>query len=155
MERLAALRSALEGIQDAYTASGCSTDTPQLYAANSADAISDHAQLRALCVPAPCGKGEETVLDPTQRRTLETQEVRVVWDGLSDALEACSRQLCPWLSLEARFYKLLLYEQGDFFRRHVDSKRAPEHLLTLVVDCGFGPCDGGQVGGLAPPPGSP
>ena len=40
---------------------------------------------------------------------------------------------------QAHFYKLLVYEPGDFFRTHVDSKRAAEHLLTLVVDCGFGP----------------
>ena len=80
-------------------------------------------QLVAKCVQAPCGVGAETVVDTSIRRTLETQEVRVDWPGLQAALDECSRRLCPWLQLEARFYKVLVYQPGDFFRSHVDSKR--------------------------------
>ena len=106
--------------------------------------IGEH-ELKALCKQAPCGRGAKTVLDASIRKTLETQQVVVRWDGLAAVLADCARRLCPWLRLEAAFYKVLVYEAGDFFSVHVDSKRGPNHLLTLVVTCSGGPCDGGAV----------
>lgn len=101
--------------------------------------------LQKHCVQAPCGRGTETVVDLSVRKTLETADVTVDWPDLDRVLQTCASRLCPHLKLQARFYKLLLYQKGDFFYRHVDSKRDDNHLLTLVVNCSSAPCNGGQV----------
>ncbi|CAE7031971.1 unnamed protein product [Symbiodinium natans] len=102
------------------------------------------ADLRALCKQAPCGRGTETVLDLEVRRSKETQDVDVLWDDLGPVLSQARARLCPDVRLTGTLYKVLLYERGDFFQAHVDSKISDDHIMTLVVDCG-GPCEGGQL----------
>jgi len=64
---------------------------------------------------------------------------------LNAAVQQVREQLCPWIpQLRAEFYKVLVYRQGDFFECHRDSKKAEQHVATLVVDLGL-PCRGGQV----------
>ncbi|KAL1508311.1 hypothetical protein AB1Y20_004422 [Prymnesium parvum] len=146
---LAALRKALAAARDTCMVSGSSPHTPIVRPLPSsgtpAPPLSSYAAAASLCDASPLGQGEETVVDLSRRRSLETREVEVAWDGLPAALEASARALCPWLSLEARFHKLLVYGEGDFFASHVDARRGAEHVLTLAVDVGLATCDGGTL----------
>jgi hypothetical protein len=47
-------------------------------------------------------------------------------------------------SIDARLYKLLLYEQGGHFAAHQDTEKEPGMFGTLVVQL---PCAGGHEGG--------
>jgi hypothetical protein len=47
-------------------------------------------------------------------------------------------------SIDARLYKLLLYEQGGHFAAHQDTEKEPGMFGTLVVQL---PCAGGHQGG--------
>lgn len=58
--------------------------------------------------------------------------------GLSDSSSGDSP------SVEARLYKLLLYEQGGHFAAHQDTEKERGMVGTLVVQL---PCAGGHTGG--------
>ncbi|CAE7335434.1 unnamed protein product [Symbiodinium necroappetens] len=105
----------------------------------------DLAELKALCKQAPFGRGSETVVDQKIRRSMETQNVDVRWADLKLVLSKVRAELCPDVDLVAKLYKVLLYEPGDFFQPHVDSKVGDDHIMTLVVDCGAGDCKGGEL----------
>ncbi|CAE7423394.1 unnamed protein product, partial [Symbiodinium microadriaticum] len=105
----------------------------------------DLAELKALCKQAPFGRGSETVVDQKIRRSMETQNVDVRWADLKPVLSKVRAELCPDVDLVAKLYKVLLYEPGDFFQPHVDSKVGDDHIMTLVVDCGAGDCKGGEL----------
>ena len=57
-------------------------------------------------------------MDKSVRRVMETERIAVQWPGLPAALEQVQRELCPWLDLEAVLYKVLVYQEGDFFEWH-------------------------------------
>ncbi|CAK9046634.1 unnamed protein product [Durusdinium trenchii] len=139
--------SILEALPNPLFASGIAKNAPCLYTKGGVPLAlpEDLADLRALCKQAPCGRGTETVLDLEVRRSKETQDVDILWDDLGFVLSQARATLCPDVSLTAKVYKVLLYELGDFFQAHVDSKISDDHIMTLVVDCGAGPCDGGQL----------
>lgn len=42
-------------------------------------------------------------------------------------------------------YKMYIYQEGDFFKFHVDSKKGEDHVMTLVLDVFGGECEGGEV----------
>ncbi|CAK8988913.1 Fe2OG dioxygenase domain-containing protein [Durusdinium trenchii] len=139
--------SILEALPNPLFASGIAKNAPCLYTKGGVPLAlpEDLADLRALCKQAPCGRGTETVLDLEVRRSKETQDVDILWDDLGFVLSQARATLCPDVSLTAKVYKVLLYELGDFFQAHVDSKISDDHIMTLMVDCGAGPCDGGQL----------
>ena len=97
------------------------------------------------CTQAPVGRGTETVVDTSVRRVKETESIAVQWPGLPAALEQVQRELCPWLDLEAKLYKVLVYQEGDFFTWHLDSKKEQDHVMTMTVDCGAPNCKGGGI----------
>ena len=99
----------------------------------------------AACAQAPVGRGTETVVDTSVRRVMESERIAVQWPGLPAALEQVQLELCPWLDLEAKLYKVLVYRKGDFFTWHLDSKKEQDHVLTLTVDCGAPTCEGGGI----------
>ena len=99
----------------------------------------------AACAQAPVGRGTETVVDTSVRRVMESERIAVQWPGLPAALEQVQLELCPWLDLEAKLYKVLVYRKGDFFTWHLDSKKEQDHVLTLTVDCGAPACEGGGI----------
>ena len=142
-----------ERVPDVYMTHGTSQSPPPMLFTNDDKWITNACQLRPLCEQAKCGRGSETVLDLESRKTLETSSVKMEWPGLEEALRKSSAILMPGFQLAAHLYKVLLYQQGDFFRPHVDSRRDPRHMLTLVVDCGLPwiqgqehtGCDGGVL----------
>lgn len=113
-----------------------------------------------LCQQAPVGKGEFTVFDLDVRKVKQVKEnaILVSWEGMSEALSKTMNQLVGnsqsgELVLREEFHKLLIYEEGDFFEYHRDSKKSENHVFTLAVDCGYrvvnenevAVCEGGEV----------
>lgn len=101
------------------------------------------AQIMALIAAAeraPYGKGPETVLDRSVRDCWQidssvfqvggqgwTQSFKTIMADVSDGLG------CPSERLEARPYKLLVYEPGGFFTAHRDTEKEVGMIGTLVV----------------------
>jgi hypothetical protein len=97
-------------------------------------------QLKKLCVQAPYGKGEETVVDTSVRR---------VWRLTPDRFTLTNPDWQPFLQqtvatvqqglglekqkLDCHLYDLLLYEPGSFFLPHRDGEKLPRMVATLVL----------------------
>ena len=90
--------------------------------------------------PAPYGKGPETLIDTSVRDCLQIDQESVrlagaAWpETLAKILDRAASGLgCPAGRLEARLYKLLIYERGGFFAAHRDTEKAPGMIATLTV----------------------
>lgn len=109
-------------------------------------------RLVALSEEASFGKGNQTVMDPNVRRTLEIHpspdKCSVVWPGLDAVLSRASKALMQGRRLSGSLYKILVYREGDFFDWHWDAKHSNDHVLTLSVDLGIiggQDCQGGEL----------
>ena len=100
---------------------------------------------------APYGKGPETILDTSVRNCwqIDASKFQVGggrWDEtFGSILDSVAKGLgLPRECVEAQPYKLLVYEQGGFFRPHRDSEKAERMVATLVIGL---PCDsaGGEL----------
>ena len=101
------------------------------------------SQVRALVAGAeraPYGKGPDTLVDTSVRdcRQIGADRIRVggaAWaDTLGRILHAVGAGLgCPGGRLEARLYKLLIYEPGGFFSTHRDTEKADGMIATLSI----------------------
>ncbi|KAI0201670.1 hypothetical protein F4808DRAFT_469332 [Astrocystis sublimbata] len=100
-----------------------------------AELIKEHSR------QAPFGKGNETVVDLEVRRTWELSlhdNVRILnpaWSSFMQTLihELCEDKLGIVGSIEAHAHKLLLYEEGSFFKAHKDSQKEQGMVATLAV----------------------
>lgn len=98
-------------------------------------------KLRSVGRPSPFGLGEETLHDPAVRSSWEVAKSRVKiaarpWKRLlASYVQTLQRELglTDDCELEAVFDKLLIYEEGQFFKPHQDSEKADGMLGTLVV----------------------
>lgn len=88
---------------------------------------------------APYGKGKETIVDTTVRKTwqLPPEQVHISGKSWPSSFEAIladvKRQLgCQDISVEAELYKLLIYDRGSFFLPHRDSEKTAGMFGTLV-----------------------
>ena len=101
------------------------------------------AQARALidaAERAPYGKGPETLVDASVRdcRQIDADRVRLggrAWpETFARILDAAAAGLgCPSERLDARLYKLLVYEPGGFFLPHRDTEKADGMIATLSL----------------------
>lgn len=97
------------------------------------------AKLVARCRVAPYGKGTETLVDTRVRRTfeLDPEEFRLAdaWNSrIADVTRTVAEGLgLPADRLEARLYKLLVYEKGGFFLPHRDSEKHDRMVASLIV----------------------
>jgi hypothetical protein len=101
------------------------------------------AQIRhvlAQATRAPYGRGEETILDPTVRKTwqLTTDQVRIGGKSWETSFQHILEQVieglgCEGMKVAAEFYKLLVYDAGGFFKAHRDTEKAGGMFGTLVV----------------------
>ncbi|EHQ24500.1 2OG-Fe(II) oxygenase [Mucilaginibacter paludis] len=89
---------------------------------------------------APFGKGSETILDTNVRSAWEIDADQIVFSNSdwSKFIETLVEQVKPDLgisehSVSAHLYKLLIYEQGDFFLAHKDSEKEKGMFGTLIV----------------------
>lgn len=91
-------------------------------------------------VRAPYGRGGETLLDESVRKVwqLPPDKVRIggkAWaQSFQQILAAVRAGLgCADTAVTAEFYKLLVYEEGGFFKAHRDTEKAGGMFGTLVV----------------------
>ncbi|UGT61701.1 2OG-Fe(II) oxygenase [Nocardia asteroides] len=105
-------------------------------------------QLRALAAPAQFGRGEQTLLDPAVRDTWKVplDRVRVDGGGFAAVLDTVRAELGlpAGCALRAEPHSLLVYEPGQFFRRHRDSEKADGMIGTLVLTLPT-ECTGGEL----------
>ena len=91
---------------------------------------------------APFGRGAETVVDTSVRLCRQVEAADVELGGNWDAvIQNQAQRYCTTLGaqkkdeelVEARLYKLVLYEEGGFFKAHKDTEKEPGMFATLVV----------------------
>lgn len=92
---------------------------------------------------APFGKGSETIVDTSVRRTWEIDASQINvrhprWQAQHDAIlhDVCSQLGVPEGSanVHAELYKLLVYEEGAMFKPHKDTEKAPGMFGTMVSE---------------------
>ena len=89
---------------------------------------------------APFGRGKETILDESVRKVwqLPPEQVRLggkSWDKtFRQILSAATDGLgCAEAAVTAELYKLLIYEEGGFFKAHRDTEKTAGMFGTLIV----------------------
>jgi hypothetical protein len=96
-------------------------------------------RLVALANDAPYGRGEQTLIDREVRRTwqIDATRVRIGGRGWPETLAKLTAEAAEALgvngSIEADFYKLLVYDPGRFFVAHRDTEKAPGMFATMVL----------------------
>lgn len=92
-----------------------------------------------LCRVAPYGKGTRTLVDAKVRNALELDPKRFrlgdEWQvQVADTMRTVAGQLAlPADQLEARLYKLLVYQRGGFFLPHRDSEKQNRMVASLII----------------------
>ena len=96
--------------------------------------------LSAAAAPAPYGRGEQTLVDPSVRacRQIDAARLRVAGGAWRNTLEqivvrAATGLGCPPERTCAHLYKLLIYERGGFFAAHRDTEKEDGMVATLVL----------------------
>lgn len=96
-------------------------------------------RLVAVAERAPFGRGEATIVDTAVRRTWQIGAGRVRLGGRhwKSTLDGIVARVAAGFGLGdtivAELYKLLVYDEGSFFRSHRDTEKAPGMFATLVV----------------------
>ena len=100
-------------------------------------------QVRALIAaaePAPYGKGPDTLVDRSVRdcRQIDAARIHVSGGAWQDTFErildsAATGLGCRAERLDARLYKLLVYEPGGFFAAHRDTEKTDGMIATLTI----------------------
>ena len=91
------------------------------------------------CRVAPYGKGTQTLVDRQVRNTFELDPNKFrlgqEWNSaVARAAQLAAEQLgLPAEQIEARLYKLLVYEKGGFFLPHRDSEKHDGMVASLIV----------------------
>ena len=110
----------------------------------------DAETIKSVCRQAPFGRGDETVVDTSVRKTWELNPTQFKladpgWkDFLNGTLLKTAREKLGLPDVRADLYKLLLYEPGSFFKPHKDSEKAPGMVATMVI-CLPSKHEGGNV----------
>ena len=96
-------------------------------------------QLIAAARRAPFGRGADTIVDTSVRRTWQigAENVRIGgkhWvQTLAGILDRVTTGLGVAEPVTAEFYKLLVYDEGSFFVGHRDTEKVPGMFATLVI----------------------
>ena len=106
--------------------------------------------LRPLCKQAPFGLRDKTVTDTSFRNSFEMHpdqfEIRSKnWNTeIFKALKQIKKKLDLTSDIQASIYKLLVYEEGSFFKTHRDTEKETNMFGTMVIVL---PCDytGGEL----------
>lgn len=99
----------------------------------------DAEAIARFCKQSPFGKGDETLVDTSVRRTweLDASEFECqnpLWGTFLQTLASQTLEdLGVTVTAEGEAYKLLLYEEGAFFKAHKDTEKVPGMFGTLVV----------------------
>ena len=125
-------------------ASGESGDGPVLKVAGRSIACPPNAEdvvwLVGLAKPAPYGRGEETLLDPTVRDALQVSAEQVklggpAWKRLrTRMLRAVAREMgLRDVKPALKPLKLLVYRKGGHFSMHADTEKTPGMVGSLAL----------------------
>ncbi|KAK7752138.1 hypothetical protein SLS62_005882 [Diatrype stigma] len=111
--------------------------------------LHDAETVRGACRQAPYGKGEATLVDESVRKTweLNVDQFSLANPDWNEFIQTLLRDVVHPLGMtnvRAEPYKLLLYEEGSFFKKHKDSEKAPGMIGTLVI-CLPAKHEGGDV----------
>lgn len=97
-------------------------------------------EIKKVAKQAPHGRGMQTIVDTSVRNTLQVdaQHIQIKnssWkSGLRKAIAKAAEGLGVSSSLvRAELYKLLMYEEGGFFKKHRDTEKANGMFATLVI----------------------
>ncbi|KAJ9610421.1 hypothetical protein H2200_005198 [Cladophialophora chaetospira] len=91
---------------------------------------------------SPFGKGTQTIVDTSVRRSwqLDPSQFSLQNPRWTKTIEQIRRSVyeglilkCGMENVDSQLYKLLLYEEGAFFKPHQDSEKAPGMFGTLMV----------------------
>jgi hypothetical protein len=89
---------------------------------------------------APFGKGAETILDAKVRNCWEIDASQIEFEGANwtNLIDKTIIKIKPDLGIEnkkiaAHLYKMLIYEEGDFFLPHKDSEKEKGMFGTLII----------------------
>ncbi|KAF2231683.1 hypothetical protein EV356DRAFT_569412 [Viridothelium virens] len=88
---------------------------------------------------APFGKGSDTIVDETVRKTWEIDAAKLSfknpkWEKfVSTAVDTAAEDLGVKDVVRGELYKLLLYEEGAMFKPHRDTEKVPGMFGTLVI----------------------
>ena len=110
----------------------------------------DAEAIARVCRQAPFGKGDETLVDTSVRKTweLDSAQFETRNPAWAVAVEQYCAQAVQMMGVEgnvrAERYKLLLYEEGAFFKAHRDTEKTPGMFGTLVI-CLPSMHEGGEV----------
>ncbi len=102
------------------------------------------------CHVAPYGKGTQTLVDKRMRDTLELNpeefHLSDAWNAaITETVRGAAEALgLPGEQMEARLYKLLVYEKGGFFLPHRDSEKHDRMVASLIVVLP-NPFEGGEL----------
>lgn len=110
----------------------------------------DAQSIKKLARQAPFGKGDQTLVDVTVRRTWEVNisDFRIMNPSWPSFIDTLLKHACDNLGIvepvDAQPHKLLLYEQDSFFKPHKDSQKAEGMVATLAI-CLPSEHEGGEV----------
>ncbi|KAI1308254.1 hypothetical protein F5Y03DRAFT_350483 [Xylaria venustula] len=110
----------------------------------------DAESIKKLAHQAPFGRGDQTVVDVTVRRTWELSfdDFRLTNPAWPSFLDTVLQEACDKMgiigSVDAQPHKLLLYERDSFFRPHKDSQKEVGMIGTLAI-CLPAKHEGGEV----------
>jgi hypothetical protein len=93
---------------------------------------------------APFGKGTETIVDESVRKTWQINATDIVcsnprWENwvtkevLPKCCDALGVSAVAKPMVRAELYKMLLYEEGAHFQPHKDTEKAPGMFATLAI----------------------
>mmetsp|Transcript_44251 Transcript_44251/g.107009 ORF Transcript_44251/g.107009 Transcript_44251/m.107009 type:complete len:817 (+) Transcript_44251:2878-5328(+) len=116
-------------------------------------------ELVALAERAPFGKGLDTVLDESVRKAWQIDATNISFDegdvnkpwkkALKVVTQFCVESLCSanllqHSQVDANLYKMLVYDTGGHFQKHVDAEKEPGMFATMVIQLPS-KHDGGQL----------
>ncbi|XXH00494.1 hypothetical protein Hte_006840 [Hypoxylon texense] len=98
----------------------------------------DAETIKGACREPPFGRGDETVVDTSVRKTWELDATQFKcsnpeWVAYLTKLSKDAAESLALSNVRAEPYKLLLYEEGSFFKPHKDPEKVPGMAGTLVV----------------------
>lgn len=101
---------------------------------------SQSKELIKIAHKAPFGKGKETILDATVRSAWEIDASELHFEGenwltfLNKILVKVKEDLgITDAQISAHLYKMLIYEEGDFFLKHKDTEKEKGMFGTLII----------------------
>ncbi|SPO07753.1 uncharacterized protein DNG_10448 [Cephalotrichum gorgonifer] len=98
----------------------------------------DALTIKSACREAPFGRGDETVVDTSVRKTWELDHTHFKltnprWPVFLTSLVLKASSDLGLVGVDAHPHKLLLYEEDSFFRPHKDTEKEHGMVGTLVI----------------------